>query len=375
MTSQHWIRAGLRSETIEQRYRSVGGFTHGFDYLRLILAVAVVAHHAVVTSGGPAAENLWVGWNRVYLAPILLMFFALSGFLVAGSLKRKPQIAAFVTMRAVRLLPALTVEVLLSALVIGPLMTELPWAEYFSGKSFFTYFLNIAGYVHYHLPGVFLDNPYARIVNISLWTVPLELECYLLLILLWWTGILNHRWWVLSILVVGVLASTAVEFFSFNEIHATGRPLPRALIAAFFSGICLNLFAEKIRLDIRWALLAVVGMVLATLQYQTAYIAAVFAAFLVVYFGMMHPPKTGFLFRGDYSYGLYLFAFPIQQTYTQLFPDYRVWYLNAAFTLVAGFAHAAFSWWLIEKPVLSRKKEIVAWVSRRTQGRKQWGAG
>lgn len=371
MSNQHWIRAGLRSQSIDQRYRAVGGFTHGFDYLRLILAAAVVMHHAVLTSGGEAGRTIWTGWHRIYLAPILLMFFALSGFLVAGSLKRKPTLAAFVTLRAIRLLPALTVEVLLSALVIGPLMTRLPWADYFSQNLFFDYFLNIFGSVHFYLPGVFLDNPFPAVVNMSLWTVPLELECYLLLIVLWLAGALKHRAWLVLLLAAGTAYTTTNSTLNFSEGLANSSPLPHSLVAAFVCGLCLNLFSDKIRLDIRWAALAMAGMVLANMQYQTVYIAAIFAAYLAVYFGMMHPPKVGFLFRGDYSYGLYLFAFPIQQMYAQLFPDYRYWYLNAAFTLVAGTAYAAFSWWVVEKPVLSKKREILAWVERRIALRKQ----
>ena len=365
MHKKHWIAAGMRSESIDQRYAAVGGFTHGFDYLRLILAVAVVLQHAVVCSDGEAGSLfIWGGWHRIFFAPILLMFFALSGFLVAGSLKRKPTLPAFVTLRAARLLPALTVEVLLSALVLGPWMTRLPWAEYFGHPLFFDYFLNIVGNVHFFLPGVFVDNPFANFVNVSLWTVPLELECYLLLILLWITGTLRRRGWVVVLLLLAVGAGTFHALTHFSLDWANNRPLPRSLVVAFSAGLCLSLFSEKVRLDVRWAALAAAGMLVTTLQYQTVYLAALFSAYLVVYLGMMHPPKRGFLFRGDYSYGLYLFAFPIQQAYAQLFPGYRHWYLNAAFTLVLGLAYAAFSWWVIEKPVLARKRQIVDWVER-----------
>ena len=114
------------------------------------------------------------------------------------------------------------------------------------------------------------------------------------------------------------------------------------------------------RLDARLAAAALVALVALTISYQTIYLAIVPAAYLAVYLGMMHPPKRGPLFSGDYSYGLYLFAFPIQQAYTHLFPDARHWWLNAGFTIVAGLSYAAFSWWCVEKPLLSRKRHIVA---------------
>jgi peptidoglycan/LPS O-acetylase OafA/YrhL len=360
-----WIRAGLRSESIAQRYMTVGGFTHGFDYIRLILAVAVILQHSVLATGGAeAASALWMTACRCLFAPILLMFFALSGFLVAGSVKKGGSRRAFVVLRVIRLVPALAVEVLLCALVLGPILTNLPLDEYFSHRSFFSYFGNIVGFIKMFLPGVFLDNPFPGIVNISLWTVPYELECYLALMALWLTGLLKKPWVVFTLVIVCAIAGTAYALAHYQWYWTGNRPLPNSLIVAFLAGLCLNLFSAKIRLDIRLALLALAVMIFATLNYQTVYIAALAAAYLVVYLGMMHPPKKTFLLRGDYSYGLYIFAFPIQQAYSQWFVDYRFWYLNAIFTLVFGLAYAAFSWWLIEKPILSRKKVIVAFVER-----------
>lgn len=360
-----WICAGLRTESIAQRYGTVGGFTHGFDYIRLILAVAVILQHSVlVTGGAEAASALWASVYRCLLAPILLMFFALSGFLVAGSAKKGGSKQAFIMLRVIRLVPALAVEVLLCALVLGPIFTSLPLDEYFSSKTFLAYFGNIVGHVRMFLPGVFLNNPFPGIVNVSLWTVPYELECYLALIALWMTGALKKPWLVVALVFVCVCAGTVSAAINFEPYWATNRPLPGSLIVAFLSGLCINLFSERVKLDIRLALLALAGLLVASFYYQSVYIAAVLAAYLVIYLGMLHPPKKGFLLRGDYSYGLYIFAFPLQQAYSHMFVDYRLWYLNSMFALVFGLAYAAFSWWLIEKPILSRKKGIVAFVER-----------
>lgn len=365
MNTPSWIQAGLRSESIQQRYVTVGGFTHGFDYIRLILAVAVVLQHSVLTTGGAnAASALWASGYRTLFAPILLMFFALSGFLVAGSLKKGGTMRAFVALRVIRLAPALAVEVLLCALVLGPIFTMLPLDEYFSSRMFLAYFGNIVGHVRMFLPGVFLDNPFPGIVNVSLWTVPYELECYLALMLLWMIGALRKPWLVAALVIGCVIAGTAWALMNFEPYWFADRPLPRSLIVAFLAGLNINLFSDRVRLDIRLALLALAAMVLATVHYQGVYIAALAAAYLVVYLGMMHPPKKTFLLRGDYSYGLYIFAFPLQQACSQLFVDHRVWYLNATFALVFGLAYAAFSWCLIEKPILSRKKAVVAFVER-----------
>src|ERR1700691_2724048 len=91
----------LAGETLEARMNA--GRTPGFDYLRIGLAVGVVCVHSVVTSYGPAGEGIWSGPLRPLVAAILPMFFALSGFLVTGSLLRAKTLTEFVTLRGLRL--------------------------------------------------------------------------------------------------------------------------------------------------------------------------------------------------------------------------------------------------------------------------------
>jgi peptidoglycan/LPS O-acetylase OafA/YrhL len=53
------------------------------------------------------------------------MFFAFSGYLVAGSLQHCRTLTGFLSLRLLRLLPALAMEVILSTLVLGSLVTSL----------------------------------------------------------------------------------------------------------------------------------------------------------------------------------------------------------------------------------------------------------
>ena len=107
-------------------------------------------------------------------------FFALSGFLVARSLMRVNNIPVFLTLRALRIFPALCCEVIISAFLIGLVLTNLTSFEYLSSHELHNYMMNIIGFVHFTLPGVFTYNPFNS-VNQQLWTIPAELECYLLL--------------------------------------------------------------------------------------------------------------------------------------------------------------------------------------------------
>jgi peptidoglycan/LPS O-acetylase OafA/YrhL len=353
--------------TIDGKYAHVRGFTAGFDYLRIALALGVMAIHGYVLTYPELRAEFWTGWTRALATPVLPMFFALSGFLVTGSLAKSPTIAGFMTNRAVRLVPALAVEVLLSALVLGPLVTSVPLAEYFTAPTFWRYFANIAGWVHFELPGVFTGpENYGQpgIVNRSLWTVPYELECYLALLVLALTGLVKRRYLFLGITLATIL------FGSWSALQVAGWPLRvpatpvdgRALVVAFLVGCCIKLFSDKIRLSwFRFVIALAAGVVLLR-YYNTQYLALIPTAYGTVFLGMLDPPRNRFILAGDFSYGVYLFAFPIQQTYFYLFPDARHFGLHMLFSVPLAIAYAQFSWWCVEKPALGRRKQVTRWA-------------
>jgi peptidoglycan/LPS O-acetylase OafA/YrhL len=166
---------------------------------------------------------------------ILPMFFALSGFLVAGSLERCRTLVGFLSMRALRILPALAMEIVLSALVLGPLVTDLPTAAYFGDPEFARYFLNIIGDIHYHLPGVFVTNPLAS-VNQQLWTIPFELECYVALAVLASLGL--HRQRQTFVAVVTSQASPCFRGTAWRSARCGCAAMSRASRARSIRAFC-----------------------------------------------------------------------------------------------------------------------------------------
>ena len=162
------------------RLTAANGRPPGFDYMRLGLAASIIILHSVPTTDG-TDHDIFLTPLRPYIRAILPMFFALSGFLVAGSLERSKTMFGFLGLRVIRIFPALAVEVILSAFLIGAAVTTLPFASYFRDPLFLRYLLNIFGVVHFYLPGVFENNPNPRVVNGQLWTVPIELLCYVTL--------------------------------------------------------------------------------------------------------------------------------------------------------------------------------------------------
>lgn len=346
-------------ETIEARIARCGN-TAGFDYLRLGLSIAVLSFHSLDVSYGRAVPTeILLGPFRPVICMILPMFFALSGFLVCGSLFRSKSLLTFGTHRVLRLLPALSVEILLSALILGPLLTTLSLRDYFSDQQFWRYFLNMVGEIHYELPGLFTGNPRRYIVNQSLWTLPSELQCYIVLFAMAKFQLVTRR----AALVVLVLAGGAIwttHLFLFGSLRiAHENILPgRGLVLCFFAGVAIYMWRDRLPLS-RSLFLASLGMSLLLLSRpELMYFSPLPAAYVTCYLGLLTPRRVPVVMDGDYSYGLYLFAFPIQQTYTLLLPEYRIWWLNIAVTLPLCFLYAYFSWNWIEKPVLARRKSI-----------------
>ena len=347
--------------TIAERLAVADGHPLGFDYLRLILALSVLGFHSFTTTHNIAADHLlWRGPWRLVLRPILPTFFALSGFLVAGSLSRSTGVVEFLTRRVLRIVPALLAEILLSALVLGPLLTTFPLHRYFTDREFFTYFLNAVGDVHFSLPGVFLDNPRAGLVNGSLWTIPFEGLCYLTLTTLAIAGLARHR---RLMLLIAASASIALSLQAIHDREIDWAPTGSFLVASFFAGIALFLNRDYIPVT-RWltASAAIATFVLLSFD-GLMYLAAVPLAYVTVCLGLTRPPDT-IAVRGDYSYGVYLFAYPIQQACVQLSPGLRSTWSIFLVAAPLSVAYACFSWHCIERPILSRKRRIAASITR-----------
>lgn len=350
----------FQRQTIEQRLTATSGVTSGWNYLRISLAATVVFFHSLLTCYGVyGTDYVWHSYYRSPLAFVLPAFFALGGFLVSESLGRVKSMTEFVVHRVARIMPALIVEVLLSAIVLGPLQTILPVGLYFSRPAFWTYFFNIVGWVHFYLPGVFWDNPLPGIVNGSLWTIPYEYVGYCTLPIVVLLGIARRRFLFLSLVLIANAAMGGYYAATYVDTHAEHLP-GIMMILSFYAGICMRQWKDQIVLSKEWLAGSVVLSVVLLSFPQTEYFAVFPIAYATTFLGLTSPRKIWIVSSGDYSYGLYLFAFPVQQTYAALFPDFRVWWANVIFTLVFGMLCAGFSWHCVEKQVQKRRSRIVA---------------
>jgi peptidoglycan/LPS O-acetylase OafA/YrhL len=350
-------------KSIKDRLEETQGKPSGFDYLRLVLALSVICFHTILTSYGYDAQQavLLSHW-RPLTAGILPMFFALSGFLVAGSLERSKTLVTFVGLRVIRIVPALAGDVIISALILGPLLTTVPLGSYFTSSDFSAYFLNLVGDIHYTLPGLFADNPCRNMVNGQLWTLPFELECYGLLVVIAMLGIVKNRKWLLYFVIaayVGQVGKMFIEIYSPSGEIVTGRLHGRELVMIFIAGLFLYRFRDKIPLNRPLFISALVASyLLLGIPFHGDRFLALPVAYVTVYLGLLNPPRNRVLLSGDYSYGLFLYGFPIQQAIASLQGSVQHWYWNLLLSLPCIIVCAVGSWWIIEKPALGIRKYL-----------------
>ena len=313
-------------------------------------------HHpaALVEAVKEGAAAPLDGLTRPMAVALVPMFFALSGFLVTGSAMRTRSMWRFLGLRALRIFPALIVEVVLSAIVLGAFLTELPLADYFTSPVFFRYLGNMVGWVSFALPGVF-DHNAQHLVNANLWTLPAELDCYVLTALLMASSLLFRR-----AIFTGVLASITVVFLllnTFTDFAVTpGILASHTVTYYFFVGVAFYHWRERIPYSLPLFLLAGAVAYVLSLSRHTIYLYPAALVYVTLFVGMTRMPQSRILKSGDYSYGIYLYGFPITQALWASFPALRtnVWEFRLmAFGTTALFAAA--SWHLVEQRVLKLK--------------------
>jgi peptidoglycan/LPS O-acetylase OafA/YrhL len=321
--------------------------SNAFDAIRLVAAFAVLFSHSFALLGlrEPSIFGRTLGSVAVYV------FFSLSGYLICQSWERDPSSKRFLVRRMLRIAPGLVVAVIFCALVVGPMASGLPLHRYLSSPQVWSFVVdNILLFrSNSALPGVFQSQP-IHAVNGSLWTLRYEVLMYLLLMAVGLTGAL--RKWVPILLAGAVSAACVFHWVDPGHVPLIWRVDLSAgklaeLSASFFAGAALYLFRNRIPLLWAPALLLVPimqllpGMVLLALPYLTITAAQ----------------RLRLPLKNDVSFGVYIYAFPVQQLFSGYALAHGVGWLpvllaSAAVTSIL----AALSWILVEKPSLALKQ-------------------
>jgi peptidoglycan/LPS O-acetylase OafA/YrhL len=363
------------TKTVQQHLDANNGAAPGYDVLRLVLSAAILIWHSVYAAHGRFSDLYVDGWQNPVILPLLRgalpMFFFLGGFLVTGSAYRVKSVVPFLIFRALRIVPELFVEVTLSAVVLGACLTTLPLAEYYTSEGFRAYFLNIVGVIHFTLPGVFEHNtvPTTNVVNVNLWTLPPDFEGYAIMAVLIATGIVFNKkyfgWlFVAANVLLLVMLPLKFDWGASGEVYIQ----PKLLIYSFYLGAACYIFAGCIRLSKPAAALSFLA--LSCFWHKYTIIVGVWAiCYLTLCFGFLPLGNMPLVRRGDYSYGIYLYGFPIERTLFWYFPEaLDQWWKLVLAALPVTLLFSALSWHLIEKPCLSFKNRLKGIVTAQWPG-------
>lgn len=332
-----------------------GGRDNNLNLIRMVAAASVCVSHAYpITEGSAVAEPLEGLLGRSLGSLAVLVFFAISGFLITRSFDRGGSVWHWVKSRVLRLFPGLFVVLVLTVALLGPAFTTLPLAGYLSSPETLSYLprnLSLA-FMQYPLPGVFDANPYGPAINGSLWSLFHEVLCYIGVLVAGLAGVLSRP------------RHAAALFLAYGIVYVLATPgllgvtLPdrvltlRELSLPFFFGAAAYVWRENLPLG--W-LPAVIGTILLALLRPTVFFDAALAAWICyVVLCLAYLPRGAvrqYNRLGDYSYGIYIYAFPWQQAVVHLFGPMEPvtnMVLSAPFILVS----AILSWHYIESPAL-----------------------
>jgi peptidoglycan/LPS O-acetylase OafA/YrhL len=337
---------------------------NNFNLLRFLFASLVIVSHAPeLMDGNRSRELLTSLFGTVSFGELAVDgFFVLSGFLITKSWVSNPSWVQFMQSRVLRIVPGFVVACLISLLVLGPLgatagyWQHIAWPEFFKGLLK----LRLSG-----VPEVFAGSHYAML-NGALWTIPYEFKCYLAALVAGMVGVYARRWLVLAgfvalcLLHIG-LKSQALSLSYQNEAHVR-------FAMAFAAGSVFFVYREVLTPN-RWLQLGAAVALFVCMFFKPLAEPALclMGGYLVLSYAYQGQRLLAFNRLPDVSYGVYLYAWPLNKLLLWYWPSVNV-YLSMVLVFVASVVAGACSWYLVEKPSLRLKQMPLSWGALRRRG-------
>jgi peptidoglycan/LPS O-acetylase OafA/YrhL len=359
--------------------------TGKFNFIRILAATFVIFSHSYALTGNmdPGCCGETIGGFGV------LAFFAISGFLLINSSDFS---IFYFWRRGLRIFPALIVVVFLTVLFLGPLVTSLRFNEYFSSMETWSYLIHL-GLLRYTLPGVFTDNPYPSAVNGSLWMLPHLFILYIILFLLVNLKLTSKRYILFlyfigfamlisqpivyaivhtsiksimhlatsnAIVSIDVVSAASCNIFSVfrTDILLIGDILLSTYFyyfyLSFFGGILLALYRDSIKFNYKEAfmLLLTASIVNAIVPSLNTYILVIVVPYFVIKLALTKNDILNYFETlGDFSYGMYIYAFPVQQAIAYYAENDLTPLKMFSLALPITIFFAVASWYIIELPI------------------------
>ena len=348
---------------VERRLdKLAAGRDNNYNLVRFVAALMVLVSHSFSLCLGLGGKEPLEGLVGMTLGNVAVdVFFFTSGFLVTGSLIKRKSVGDFVAARAMRVMPALIVCVAFCVFVIGLMFTTWTPSAFLLSEETRQFVLKnifLLRGAEFDLPGVFASVPCPGVVNGSLWTLPQEVRLYLFLAFLGFVAFrlsARIRWlrleFTLSVFAVGLFVANVTNHFA-NFFQR--EPLQVGFM--FFLGAAV--YAWRGRVFLSLPLLGGASLLLLLSAFSRDAFFCAYQLFLpVIVLGLAYLPGGGIrLFNrlGDYSYGTYLYAFPVQQSVVALTGIRTPWVMGSI-SFAVTIVLAVLSWHLLERRWLKRE--------------------
>lgn len=330
---------------------------NNFDIIRLIFAFLVLFGHSFPISGngGDPITAVILPYVGDWIGGIAVDgFFAISGFLVTGSFMQRGAIEFFAS-RVLRIYPGVLFSCFVMVFVIGPMSVSVSIPEYFSAKPWYFFSNSLLWDWTVNLPYAFSGNPFSGATNGSAWSLPVEIRCYFLTLTLGFFGIFDSRiranvaWTILLFLVY--IVPNKLPLIMFNDENRN--------IGCFLYYIIGSLFwINRSIISLSWILSAVL-IFASVVAWKLGYLYYILPACYVYFFLMIvyKTPTISLKKFGDISFGVYLYAWPIQQL---VWSQGQGAYMNVLLSTALVIPISYISWHYIEKPTLKLRKYLRA---------------
>ena len=337
----------------------------GFAWLRMIGAITVVVDHSRPLLDSTKLTIFPASWHMSPGFVALMGFFAMSGYQIHDSWTRDPSWWRFGARRLLRILPPLVVVLSVTVFVIGPLVTTWSAHDYWTNLQTWRYLVGttVLFLLQHQLPGVFADNPYPWSANGSLWTLPMEMLGYGIVLVAGVLIALGATRLVLFV-ILGVLVYADTMWQATFEFHGGGGslislPLGSTVmfLVPFAIGMILHSYRDRIPFRPVAALVLFVAWIAASQTFAGRYLLAVAASYGAITLARHWPKWLERSAPYAYgSYGTYIWAFPIQQLL--IMAGVRQLWLLIALAVPAAYLAGQLSWLLVEQPTQRLRRHL-----------------
>jgi peptidoglycan/LPS O-acetylase OafA/YrhL len=351
---------------------------NNFNLIRLVAAAAVVFGHSfwISRSHKGFADPMMSAFPFRELSGNLGVhaFFLISGILIAQSWCRTEKPVQFVTQRVARIFAALIVCLVFTAYVVGALGTTAPLRNYFASKPVHDYVLNNLWLtnVQWNIPTVFADGPYVQSMNGSLWSLVIEIRMYILVLVFGVLGLIGAQKRMATAATAAVLIALFLLYRPLFGHHLSTITDGIVPVFYFLGGVFVYAIRDVVAVRPTHVLLLLGAVFLAPAPAAHIVFHFFFGA-LVLWAGGLRSLADWVKIRNDFSYGIFLYGFPVQQLLALRFPGLNPYGLFVVAMAVVTVL-AALSWFLIERPLL-RAPRLIFGTGRKLAGDDQVGQG